>query len=577
MHGKHVLFSLSCSSFFPPFILCLALHRALHPHLRPLMLGALACRGRMAHLNVYHRSWRPIVSRLASVRCNHVDTGTLDFARRNAAIAREPDRFYPSLSQLPPPTTSVAHFLDRYANLDADRPENQECVRGRIVSVRTLGKNMSFVTLEAAARRVQLILNYNVMAAHSPGLTRAQFADTAAALRPGDHLQASGFPGVSQRERTLSLKCTTPVVLLAPATRPLPPRLEDPIKRAQNRVLDYLVNGHETLRLRGAVLRALREFLDARDFVEVETPMLTARSNGAAAEPFVTHARANDTRLELRVAPELWLKRLVVAGVDRVYELGRVFRNEGVDATHNPEFTTLEFYQAYASMSDLISLSEQLFLHVLRSVDTPRAHQLLEQLACNGNQFQRIEFLPTLQRETNIDFEAIDLSNPHEIARALKDKDIHLPSHVKSPQQMLNALCARYIESKYCESLLPTVIYHHPTVMSPLAKGNPADGLRTTKRFEIFICGKEYINAYEEENCPQRQLDKFIAQQKSHQLYGDKESLAIDTPYVEAMKWGMPPIGGFGLGVDRLCMLLAGKDRIEQVLSFGTIDDVDRQ
>lgn len=185
--------------------------------------------------------------------------------------------------------------------------------------------------------------------------------------------------------------------------------------------------------------------------------------------------------------------------------------------------------------------------------------------------------MPTLQRETGIDFSQLDLADPRALAAALEARGIELDTADRSPQQILNALCARYIEDRHCRGSLPTLIFHHPTVMSPLAKGNPDDDMLTTKRFEVFIGGKEYINAYEEENCPQAQLQKFEAQQQAQEAYGDRESLAIDHAYVDAMKWGMPPIGGFGVGVDRLCMLLTGDTRIERVLSFGTIDDIGKQ
>lgn len=517
----------------------------------------------------------------ASVRCysKHPELNALDFARRNEAVASRASCYYPSLSKISPATTTVSEFKQKYQALHEDQPQSSEVLRARIDSVRISGKNMCFVDVSNARNSVQLILNYNVMktAMPSSALTREQFFQHVQDLRPGDHIQACGFPGLSQRERTLSLKCTKLTEILAPALLAVPPKLTDPAKRNTNRVLDYLVNGHETLVVRHQVNTAIREFLNMRGFLEVETPVLSSKANGAAAEPFSTRTKATNAELELRVAPELWLKRLVVAGVNRVYELGKVFRNEGVDATHNPEFTTLEFYQSYASMDELIELSEQLYLHVLNRVDNRFARELKNELLANAGKFKRVEFLPTLLRETGVDFTQIDLHNSDLISRALIAKNIHMDTTGKSPQQILDMLCGRFIENKYCTSSLPTVIYHHPTVMSPLAKGNPDDNMLTTKRFEVFINGKEYINAYEEENCPQEQLQKFELQKSAQETYGDRESLAVDYSYVEAMKWGMPPIGGFGLGIDRLCMLLTGNKRIERVLSFGTIDDIEKQ
>ncbi|SCU94207.1 LAFA_0F20494g1_1 [Lachancea sp. 'fantastica'] len=525
---------------------------------------------------------RTLVPRLRVIR-RTLQTHTIDFTTRNEAISRNPSLFYPSLSRLETATASIAQFKEKYATLETDDTASREVLRARINSIRLAGKNMCFIDVTHAQSSMQLILNYNLMVKYNQdtssisSLTKDAFFQHVQGLKPGDHIQAHGFPGFSQRERTLSLKCTHLVKILAPALQALPPKLSDPVKRNQNRVLDYQVNGHASLITRHRVLTSIRQFLNSRSFVEVETPILSSKSNGAAARAFVTRAQSTGKDLELRVAPELWLKRLIVGGLDRVYEIGRVFRNEGVDATHSPEFTTLEFYQSYASMEDLIDLSEKLYLHVLNSVQTPVAQELLAMFEKNNAKFNRVEFLPTLLSETGVDLREVDLSNSSAIQAAFASKGISIEADGKSPQQILNNLCGSYIEAKYCMGNIPTLIYHHPTIMSPLAKGNPDDDMLTSKRFEIFIHGKEYINAYEEENSPALQLHKFIAQQEAFDNYGDDESLAVDTGYVEAMKWGMPPIGGFGLGIDRLCMLLTGNSRIERVLSFGTVDDVERQ
>ncbi|SCV05463.1 LANO_0H08042g1_1 [Lachancea nothofagi CBS 11611] len=508
------------------------------------------------------------------------DAQVLDFTRRNGIISKNTSLFYPSLSQLAAATTSVAEFKHKYAHLQQDDPNSIETLRARINSIRVAGKNMCFLDVTHGKSPMQLILNYSVMKTHAPDVslpTKDQFFQHIQNLKPGDHIQVCGFPGFSQREHTFSLKCTQLTTILAPAMHALPPKLSDTTKRNQNRVLDYLVNGHDSLIIRHKVISAIREFLNMRAFIEVETPILSPKANGAAAEPFSTYAQATDTSLELRVAPELWLKRLIIGGMDRVYEVGKVFRNEGVDATHNAEFTTLEFYQSYASMEALIELSEKLYIHVLDRVDTPRAKELKEALLENGGKFNRIEFLPTLVKEASLDLSNIDLNSSEHIRKAMASKGINMEVDGKSPQQTMNMLCAAFIEEKYCMGIVPTLIYHHPAAMSPLAKGNPMDNALTAKRFEVFIGGKEYINAYEEENCPESQLQKFELQQGAHDKYGDKESLAIDHSYIEAMKWGMPPIGGFGLGIDRLCMLLTENTRIERVLSFGTIDDIGRQ
>lgn len=226
-------------------------------------------------------------------------------------------------------------------------------------------------------------------------------------------------------------------------------------------------------------------------------------------------------------------------------------------------------------MEQLIEMSESLVKYVCEGIDTPKSKELLQHLEKNEWKFKRLEFLPTLYTQTNIDFSTVDLNDADGIKNLLLKHDIHIPSNCQSTQQILNELCGRYVESQ-CNTLLPTVIYHHPTILSPLAKSDP-EHPQVTKRFEIFIKGKEYINAYEEENCPDLQLRKFAQQSEARDKFNDAEMMGIDLPYVQAMKYGMPPIGGFGLGIDRLCMLLTDSQRIEQVLSFGTLDDVNRQ
>lgn len=321
--------------------------------------------------------------------------------------------------------------------------------------------------------------------------------------------------------------------------------------------------------------------------MEVETPMLSSKSNGANAMPFQTKLNFNDTALELRIAPELWLKRLIISGLDGVFEIGKVFRNEGVDSTHNPEFTIMECYQTYMTMEDLITFSEELFRYILtrliNNTNQGAVKELYDVLAANEWRFKRAEFLPTLSKEIGVDLANVDLNGvdslmkivPESVKRELfTSVELAKPSEHLSPQKILDKVCGKYIEDIHCQSLLPTIIYHHPVVMSPLSKINSHNS-DITQRFEIFIQGQEYINAYEEENCPQIQLQKFEAQNKYKK--SDSESLNVDYQYVETMKSGMPPTGGLGLGVDRLCMLLLGKTRIEQVLAFGSLDDVNAQ
>ncbi|CCE62454.1 hypothetical protein TPHA_0C03010 [Tetrapisispora phaffii CBS 4417] len=534
-----------------------------------------------------------------------LDASNLEFTKRNEIILKNLHKYYPSISRLDNDNSvdayqkiSIKKFNETYSNLDNDNSEVKLSIYGRIKKIRFSGKKICFIDLiNNYNKQLQLIVNYNNIQNIN---NEQEFYEVLHFLKNGDYIQSFGFPGLSQSKfKTLSLKCNRLPIIISPAQLPLPPKLNDHNKIKNNRVIDYQVNGISTIILRSFINKQIRKFLDERDFVEVETPILSRQSNGAIAKPFVTKLSSSiengkEKLLQLRIAPELWLKRLVVGGIDRVYEIGKVFRNEGIDQTHNPEFTTLEFYQSYASMEDLIKQAEQLFKYIITSLheseivkESVRCKEIVDSLyntlSENDWRFNRIDFLPTLTKEFNneINFNEIDLNDPTAILDCL-------PEHVKaelfqgvsqnklSPQQILNKLCSHFIEKKYCNNLLPTLICNHPTVMSPLSKTDAMKG-NVSKRFELFINGTEFINAYEEENCPQLQEQKFLQQKNSSDCYGDEEALPIDNNYIESMKWGMPPIGGLGLGIDRLCMLLLHKTRIEEVLSFGTLSDVNRQ
>lgn len=525
--------------------------------------------------------WRPLFLR-CNRRASTIDASKLEFTKRNHVIEQQLAKYYPSVSTVPSDSlVTIERFHDVYDSLQVEDPETRCRVNGRIKNIRFSGKKICFIDLyhTRSSQSLQLIVNFNKV----NGSSHERFESELRFLKVGDFIQGLGYPGLSQRQKTVSLKCTELPRLLSCAQLPLPPRLTDASKVKQNRVVDYQVNRQaiQTLVFRQQIVNSIRSWLNERSFVEVETPVLSAQSNGAAAEPFVTRSNSlpkESATLELRVAPELWLKRLIIGGFDKVYEIGKVFRNEGIDAIHNCEFTTLEFYHTFLSMDQLISLSESLFKRVVLDLHKLHSNNVLEalvkELQSADWKFRRVEFLPTLSQELGVDFTKVDL-NDTEALYSVTPPELDLPRNL-SPQQILNKLSSAFIEEKHCNSLLPTVLYHHPTVMSPLAKTNTADPT-VTKRFEVFIEGKEYINAYEEENCPQMQLAKFEQQNEANRLYKDKESLSVDHRYVEAMRWGMPPIGGFGLGIDRLCMLLLDKTRIEDVLTFGCLDDVNRQ
>lgn len=546
---------------------------------------------------------------------NNIDTSRLEFTKRNELIVHDLNRFYPSMSDLQsrnPDMTAesisdqdhdnykqitVKKFLDTFEK-NPQRLNGEDDYKsflqlnGRIKNIRYSGKKIAFIDLFDSRYnvKIQVILNLNKLKQET---SEERFQEVVQLLKKGDYIKAFGIPGFSEsRSHTLSLKGTKLPVLLSAAQYPLPSQLKDELKARKNRVLDYQVNGVSSLLLRSNIIRLLRSFLDKQEFIEVETPILSSKSNGANARPFITKSGSLNENLELRIAPELWLKRLIISGLDRVYEIGKVFRNEGVDSTHNPEFTLLEFYERYLSMTDLIEKSEDLFKHILVNLElkkseyhfSPAFDNLYRTLEQANWKFRRIEFLPTLSQELNIDFSLIDLNDAEKLLESLpahsrKELFENVPPGELSSQQILNKLCSFYLESRYCDTIHPTIIFHHPRIISPLAKAHPSNQ-QITKRFEMFINGKEYINAYEEENCPQLQEKNFQLQQFSKETIKNKENdelISPDEGFINAMKSGMPPVGGFGLGVDRLCMLLMNKGRIEDVLPFGCVDDVKTQ
>lgn len=528
-----------------------------------------------------------------------VDTSLLELAARNKDIGLQCDRYYPSMTHLQQSKgerTSIHDFRNMFVSMDEKALQaygnGSYTVYGRIQNIRSSGKKIWFLDINdhsntangsLVSSNVQIIINYKSVEQQDDGsMTLEQFNSHMNNLRKHDYIQCTGIPCLSQsRNRNLSLSVKCLPTLIAPIQSPLPSGLSESQKRNNNRVLDYQVNGIGPLIQRSEILRLIRTFYqDLNQFIEVETPMLSSKANGASAKPFVVKHKDN-LALELRIAPELWLKRLIISGMSRIFEMGKMFRNEGIDSSHNPEFTMLESYQTYATMEDLIQMAESLFKYLLLNItwENDTITTLKVSLQNNDWHFKRVEFLPTLSKELGVSLQDINLDEPKKIIAALPQETITTLNllDTMSSSQILDKLSSHYLESRHCQSLHPTIICHHPLAMSPLAKSNPNTTPRITQRFELFIKGKEYINAYEEENCPQTQLSNFLLQQTQSHTTTDPELLPVDHKYVDAMKSGMPPTGGLGLGVDRLCMLLMEKPRIEQVLPFGSIDDVNRQ
>ncbi|MFC3931453.1 lysine--tRNA ligase [Streptococcus dentapri] len=366
----------------------------------------------------------------------------------------------------------------------------------------------------------------------------------------------------------LSIKATH-ITHLSKALRPLPEKfhgLTDVETKYRKRYLDLITNRESLDRFvtRSKVISEIRRYLDGIGFLEVETPILHNEAGGAAARPFTTHHNAQNMDMVLRIATELHLKRLIVGGMERVYEIGRIFRNEGMDPTHNPEFTSIEVYQAYADFKDIMDLTEGIIQHATRAVkgDEPVVYQGTE-LKIN-EPFKRIHMVDAIKEVTGIDFwQAMTLEEAQALAQ---EKQVPLEKHFTSVGHIINAFFEAFIEETLIQ---PTFVYGHPVEVSPLAKKNAEDP-RFTDRFELFIMSNEYGNAFTELNDPIDQLERFEAQAAAKEL-GDDEATGVDYDYVEALEYGMPPTGGLGIGIDRLVMLLTDTTTIRDVLLFPTM------
>ncbi len=351
---------------------------------------------------------------------------------------------------------------------------------------------------------------------------------------------------------------------LVKSLKPLPEKyhgLIDMEERFRRRYVDLIVNekAREIAFLRPKVIRAIQSYLDSIGYTEVETPILETVSGGAAARPFITHHNTLGIDMYLRIATELPLKRLLVGGMDAVYEIGRLFRNEGMDKVHNPEFTSIELYKAYSDMFGMMEITENIINHVVEETIEKSEITYLDKTFSLKPPFKRVHMVDAIKKATGIDFfanmtfaEAKKLANDH---------DITVEPHY-GYGHIVNEFFERYVEDTIIE---PTFVYGHPVEISPLAKKGTDE--RFTERFELFICGNEYANAFTELNDPIDQYERFENQVKEKAL-GNEEATEMDIDFVEALEYGMPPAGGLGIGIDRLVMLLANTDSIREVILF---------
>lgn len=515
----------------------------------------------------------------------------VNYAFRKDIIANSPEKYYPTISTTRSqyPVLRVPEFIHSYQDVDFAAFPNKrhpEVVQmeGKVRAIRKAGKAMYFIDIVQDSSKIQICASNQLL----ESMSKEEFAQVHAFIRKGDYISCVGHPSTTNVGE-LTLKVTEPIVVTSPCLNSvtLPDKVSDRSLINGNRVMNYLVDPalKERILVKTAVTQAIRNFLCKQDFVEVQTPVIAGAGTGANAEPFVTALKAvSEEKLQLRVAPELWLKKLVIGGFDKVFEIGMNFRNEGIDLTHNPEFLTCEFYRSFTSLAQLMEITEQMFASIYDDLARQKHLAVLEKQlprlhALRAPNFAKYEFIPTLESKTGHPFPT------HITTDSLVEyyKTIGVPVPVlKSPANLLDNLSGLFLESISNETPnTPIFIYNQPSIMSPLAKSTTKQyGEREydiSLRFELFINGKEYVNSYEEENSPYAQADKFKLQQQNKDNFNDQESLIPDWNYVQLMEYGLPPTGGWGCGVDRLSMLFSGSSRIEDVLTFGTLRDVIRQ
>ena len=461
-------------------------------------------------------------------------------------------------------TFDPSHRMAALQQEHADLPNGEErdvtvSVAGRVMTRRVMGK-LAFFTLADETGTIQLFLEKACLEAQKEGW----FKQITSLVDAGDWLGVTGTLRRTDRGE-LSVKVTD-WQMLSKALQPLPDKwhgLADVEKRYRQRYLDLVVSpqSRETFRRRALTVSGIRRWLDERQFLEIETPVLQSEAGGADARPFITHHNALDLPLFLRIATELHLKRLVVGGFERVYELGRIFRNEGVSTRHNPEFTSVEVYQAYADYNTMMDLTESMLASVTEQVcgGTRLTYQGID--VDLTPPWRRATMHELVQDATGLDFTAF--SSRDQAASAMAEAGLEVPAQADSVGRLLNEAFEQRVEATLIQ---PTFVTDYPLEISPLArKHRSKPGL--VERFELFIVGRETANAFSELIDPVDQRQRLEAQQ-ARKAAGDLEAQGLDEDFVQALEVGMPPTGGLGIGIDRLVMLLTDSPSIRDVIAF---------
>ena len=455
----------------------------------------------------------------------------------------------------------IAEFLEKnqdVENLENKRDENRKfTVAGRVKFLRLMGK-AAFFKFEDETGILQGYMSKNNLGDKFNLLKKT--------LEVGDIIEVTGYPFITKTGE-LSIHADD-VRILTKAIHPLPEKfhgLQDVETKYRQRYLDMIMNKDvkERFKLRSLIVSALREFFIKKGFLEVETPMLHTVVGGANARPFMTHHNALDIEMNLRIAPELFLKRLIVGGFEAVFELNRNFRNEGIDHTHNPEFTMIEFYWAYHTMEDLMKLTKELFDYLFEKLNLPKKIKFGE-LEIDFNNWQTITYRDALIKIGNVPEDILE--DVEAMKKYLKEAGVELEEHIDNRGKLWAELFDEFVESKLID---PTFVVEFPIEISPLARRSDKNP-EFAERFELFIAGREVANGFNELNDPLDQYERFKAQLEA-KAKGDEEGMEMDYDYIRALQYGMPPTAGEGLGIDRLVMLLTNSESIKDVILFPTM------
>ena len=455
--------------------------------------------------------------------------------------------------------SDIRALCEKKSEKALERMALEVSVAGRIMAIRRMGK-ASFVNIQDKTGNIQSFIGINVIGEKAYNLFK--LADI------GDII---GIKGRVMKTKTgeLTIRCAK-YTHLTKCLHPLPEKyhgLTDVEERSRKRYLDLMVNdeARKIAFARPKVVRSIQEYLDSEGFVEVETAVLSPILGGAAARPFITHHNTLDKDFYLRIATELNLKRLIVGGMERVYEIGRLFRNEGMDATHNPEFTSIEVYQAYTDLQGMRRLAEKMVRKAAKDVTGSMVVQYQDKVLDFKSPFKWISMNDLIKEKCGIDFASITDFN--EAKKLADEKGVHLDKFKNTVGHVMNEFFEEFCQD---DLIQPTFVYSYPIEVSPLTKKGKDP--RFTERFELFVNGKELANAYSELNDPIDQKERFLAQIKAKEL-GDEEASEMDNDFVEALEYGMAPTGGIGMGIDRLVMLLTNQTQVREVILFPMMRD----